>query len=435
MIYRSRSGHLALFLMVVLAGLFVDIGWAEDAPPASPELLPTPAQNPPALPDREEIRPADTTPSSRNGESNQATPAAEPVDADVAEPGPLQQIARHFKEGQQDLEVYGRLQMRYSIWEPGDNNHDVFGDQNEFEGFRLRQARLGIKGFISDINYTLELSLASEEKMADAVQPYEATVAYRPVSFWGCQLGLFKIPFSRQALISSQYLQLIEKSVLVEEFVPPSDVGFAMSGDIFSEGIIQYQVGLFNGANPDNGVGSPTAGDDNGKPLLAGRLVINPFGRLPLQESTLIPGFRLALEASAFENWGLTNDYTGLALAGEIRFSGFSLRSEYFLEKVSLDFHQVGNPDMIDNTKRSGFYVQSGYFLYRNYLELALRFESVENNEWQNEYDDIKHFTMGLNYFISGDHDIKAQLNYIRRVEAVDDFQNDSLIFQMQLAF
>lgn len=97
--------------------------------------------------------------------------------------------------------------------------------------------------------------------------------AYAGINYWTqakFRGGKFKPPVSLERLQSGADLTFVERS-LVQNLVPNRDVGFQLAGD-FWDGILSYQVGVFNGTID----GGSNDNDVSSEKEFAGRLFSEP---------------------------------------------------------------------------------------------------------------------------------------------------------------
>ncbi|MBI4228372.1 MAG: hypothetical protein HY693_01490, partial [Deltaproteobacteria bacterium] len=250
--------------------------------------------------------------------------------------------------------------------------------------------------------------------------------------------GQWKVPFNREELNSSSELQLVERSIVNEEFNYGRDRGAAIYGLLAN--MFTYGAGVFNG-DGRNG----TSVDSN--LLYAGRIIFTPccgkleygnsqfpikgdykiepnFGeRYPLiafgVAAATIPGLNIDRKTpdgnidDRFEELGVTSgDVTSITADVNFKYTIFSVEAEYDGRWIDPDQGSIGT------VYDQGFRVQGGIFLLPHYIEVAGRFayidfdnvasldpdEDPQTREWQ--------VTPGINFYLSGDHRWKIQLDY-----------------------
>lgn len=278
------------------------------------------------------------------------------------------------------------------------------------------------------------------------------------------RVGQWKVPFYREELTSSTSLQLVERSIVNEQFTLERDRGFSVQGGLGANNNFSYALGVFNGDGLNG-----TSVDSN--LLYAGRIQLgiggddakfNPNGQFATARAyEAVPNFArsptFVIGAAASTLPGLNCDRktpNGLVcqrvaelgfpqsdfttLTGDINFKVpfFSVEGEYVGRWLSPD---TGSQDTAYD---QGFNVQSGVFLLPKTVELAGRFSyidydtssgvvppgvSVSNTSWA--------VTPGLNYYLSRDHRWKIQADYsfIRNTFTEGAPDIDENIFRAQL--
>jgi len=99
--------------------------------------------------------------------------------------------------------------------------------------------------------------------------------AYADVKYWPYarfRAGKFKEPFSLERLQSGADMLFIERSIS-NYLAPNRDVGFMLHGDVFENGLLNYELGIFNGVVD----GGSTDGEANSDKDFAGRVFAHPF--------------------------------------------------------------------------------------------------------------------------------------------------------------
>jgi len=199
------------------------------------------------------------------------------------------------------------------------------------------------------------------------------------------RLGQFKVPFSRESLVSASDHETIILPPSVLALSPGRDIG-ASGRDIgalvqYKAGVLEASAGLFNGS------GINRADADRRKDLAA-RLTLAPLGRLKLGVSAY-RGRSSAAGGEAPER----RDRFGMEL--EAGLSRADIKAEWILARDG------------EASKRGG-YVQFGVSLVADKLQAVARFDSVDtigpltpggNETW----------TLGLNAFFAPK--TKFQLN------------------------
>lgn len=274
--------------------------------------------------------------------------------------------------------------------------------------FDIRRARVDTKGEITGrFDYRLQVEWAgSSAKLLDA------TMGYRPFQFIKLTAGQFKVPFSRENLLSSPKLETVNRAQVVEALVARSkdaignqngrDIGIMVSGsaiDIRDWQVLDYACGGFNGA----GINTTDINQHKDKVVQA---VLHPLKNI-------------GVGGAYYTGWGKARrrDRVGAELTGA--FAPFVFRSEY-----------IRGDD--GDTTRAGWYAMAAMSLLSNKLQAVLKFDtydadcSVDDNE-KNVY------TIGLNSCVNKWFFI--QVNYELKAEEKNESKNDVLSTQATLQF
>ncbi len=267
------------------------------------------------------------------------------------------------------LKISGYSQFQYTYWE---------GDS---EDFRIRRARLGLKGsLLKNIDYSLQVDAVRSPVLLDA--RLDITLFPRAK----LSLGQFKVPFSLENLTPSSALDMVDRTQTVKRICPAQDIGstgrdigMTLSGRI---SWIEYTFGVFNGS------GINTRDTDDRKDMV-GRLVIRPVHFLSLGVSHYEGAYSL-FGGGPF----LNRDRTGIDVF--IAAGRFFLKGEYILAKD-------------EGLDRAGWYVRGAYFFIRDRLQAVVNYDSYDLDLDLNENrSDV--LTLGLNWYFS--QKTKLQVNY-----------------------
>jgi phosphate-selective porin len=174
-----------------------------------------------------------------------------------------------FVTATRQMQLSGYTQFRFQS----------FQEANKKDGFDIRRARLDLRGSITPwFSYRVQADLAEKPKMIDGYG--EIKIA----DYLSITAGQFKIPFSLENLASSNKLEMIDRSQVVEALVARSkdvignqngrDVGVQISGTLINLNelpLVEYRIGVFNGS------GINVADTANGAKDIAGRLIFTPM--------------------------------------------------------------------------------------------------------------------------------------------------------------
>jgi|GEM_PF-3392777 len=171
------------------------------------------------------------------------------------------------------LSLFGFVQPQFVV-----EGHDTRDNTYKWEpnpGLRIRRARLGAQVSVAHgVDAVFELDLSG-----DQTRTVDAYVNYAPLPELQVEMGQFRVPFSRQNLVSSRTRQMPDPAFFVTpRFMVERDQGAMLWGEFF-EGRVAYYAAVFNGA----GAGTPSNIDPYF--LIAGRIELAPLGKLPNFES------------------------------------------------------------------------------------------------------------------------------------------------------
>lgn len=293
-----------------------------------------------------------------------------------------------------------RAQMRYTLSEESEElSH----------GFQLRRARVQFKGnvFGEDNRYKFELAVSPRDI---GLKP--GTISKSPLLDWYFQfeqlrdltlrVGQYKVPYSRERVVSSGNLQMVDRSLTNGEFTMDRDLGFDVrSKNLLGLDLFRYYAGVYMGEGH-----SSYANGDFGMMYLA-RFEVLPLGlfkdysQSSLKRSTtpkLSAGVGYSTVQQAKRNKGIigstpedggTTDTQNLNADITFRYAGLSFEGAYFLREgarnpVEIIEESSENADGEEVTETvieaprngSGFYVQGGY-LFANNIEASARYGKI----------------------------------------------------------
>ena len=321
------------------------------------------------------------------------------------------------------------------------NYIDPDGADNEGLGFRVRRLRVTWDGnaFAPWMKYKVQYDFSRDGELKHMELSFAKNKMFIPT------VGQYKVPFNREALNSSSALQVVDRSIITDYFEYDRDIGVGAYG-FLGDGMIRYDAGVFQGegANQKNDNG------DTGM-LWAGRVqaaiiggkarsVKENFAKRP----TLMVGAAVAgidVEDGSDGNIGIPSGERELE-SGTV--TSFTADINYRDPRFNLTGEYVGrwvNPDDAGagTAYDSGFRVQGGFFLLPKRIELASRYAMVMFDDdadvlGGNDLDNVWTFTQGLNYYLSGNHKWKIQLDYtFQREENLAGAESDESMVRAQV--
>lgn len=364
------------------------------------------------------------------------------------------------------LAIRARAQVRYDLEQP----HRF--EQESEHLFQIRRARLVFAGhaFGEHNKYYVQLAFSPRDMTGGIV---DGAPSYRinPLRDMRLELdhlrdltlvvGQMKVPFSRQRVISSGNLEMVDRSLSNEEFQLDRDVGVQLlSRNLAGLDLFTYSLGLFMGE------GRNVFDTANAGFLWVARVEALPFGPFDdYSEADLArsrrPGLSLGV-AYAFHDDAIglrsvhgarprdggTTDYHHLTADLLFKHRGFSVFSAFHLRDG------VRNPgDLRDEAgalfdadqPRGGIgaLLQLGYLLPWVNLQPTFRWSAARNvfpgRSSQPNRDELGG---GLSYYIGPSHSFKVQADYFRTWEGAPQTPlstlaaqgNDRVRLQIQLA-
>jgi hypothetical protein len=332
------------------------------------------------------------------------------------------------------LSLYGWIQPRFT-WQQSDERPQVNFEPNPV--FTVLRARLGTVAALSKwATAQFEIDVSK-----DFVVPADAFVNLSPihekVATLNLTLGQFRVPFSRQNLLSSRSFQFPDVAYFVApKFLVDRDIGGMLWSELL-DGRIKVSVAAFNGNEPARG---QTINSD-GYFLFAGRLEGHPLGRAPRFESDVRPlverrkpVFTVGAGAmrTRFEDKHVKRSYLGADLAAY--WHGVSIYGEFYYH---VDEPLVtSGPDATALVKQIGANGQAGVFpplpWVREHVEVVARVQYIDpdigvrrpaNDSGARDLDGSNPtwgyvgFVFGGNLFWDRAHDLKLQSTYELRNE------------------
>lgn len=339
------------------------------------------------------------------------------------------------------LTLGGRLQFRYTFTDFDDyytlnSTTKVYAKKSDTSQWDAKRIRLIAQGYAysKDLTYKLEFdprAYASDTKKGLV----ETFVNYRFIDEAQLKVGQTKAPFSRQEFTSDGALQFVDRSPVVESFKNGYDIGAMLNGKI-ADGLAYYYAGVFNGA----GQTSTRNTNDN---LFAARFAVNPLGDMAYSEADLEDGKKplLSIGANYFmntlnkttpatgpaldsiANYATSSGWVGknaLAAAGSkfasidkidvesfgvdlaFKWLGVSLEGEYLFGQAESQYTPLKNL-----LRAHGFYVQTGYMIIPQKLEVAFRYSYLDPN--RDAANDNVVETIGAVSYYFDKHNLKLQ--------------------------
>jgi phosphate-selective porin OprO/OprP len=324
--------------------------------------------------------------------------------------------------------------------------HQVTGKY--YDGATIKRARLDFQGhFSSQWDYRLLIDFIGNSGAAGTaptggslVSPtlLDASITYKPFDFLNIKAGQMLVDFSLESLTQDRFLDMIERSQVVNALVARKgdavnglvdsignqqgrDIGIQVNGSLFkSQGfyLLDYYFQVLDGA------GINTL-DNNASKDIDARLVIHPLKELSLGGSVYVGNDHFT-SSPAKDQKRIREGYD-LALV----YPRFSIKGEYIWAQ---DGNSIPASHLPDNgfTTHEGWYGQVAYFFIPKVLQGVFRYD------WYNPYTEKTNVTgayydFGLNYFFNVW--TKLQVYYSLRNQQGATINPNLFEAQLQLGF
>lgn len=249
------------------------------------------------------------------------------------------------------------------------------------------------------------------------------------------RIGLFDVPFSRNALSSDSKLIFMDRSLIKNALsslgLTDNGIGVLLHGRP-NEGQFEYAIGLFDNEKFEK-IGAD--GERYSKWLMpAGRFVINVFdpskpgGYGDYRESYLCEGKRLAL--------GINGAWLNKATDGDEQFDLYAWGVDTFFNWECLScqgefdwFRKSSRNEDVDDETGYGWYAQLAYMVH-SCVELAARYEDLDADCHDGD-ERRRYYALGMNIYFR-QHNLKLQTDYTFRRQKGEDLANTD-VFQIQL--
>ena len=378
--------------------------------------------------------------------------AAHEVDASKMKFKPGKGLEISSADGQFKLITRLRAQMRYTLDQAdGELSH----------GFQLRRARLLFQGHVfgKHNNYKFELAVSPR----DIGLQSGGTISKSPLLDWyfhfgqlrdlNLRIGQYKVPYSRQRVVSSGNLQMVDRSIANGEFTLDRDVGFDIrSKDLGGLGVLRYYAGVYVGEGH-----SSYANGDFGMMYLA-RVEALPLGMFKdyseaafarTSKPKLSIGAAFGYVDEAKKNKGIvgstpadggTTDTLNFTTDVSFHVSGLSLETAYFWRQGTRNpggaLDEAGDVIPTEPPRDGmGYYGQVGYLVPSKPLEFTARYGQLISSGSDSGLSDKSEAGLGFNYYFA-QHAMKLQGDYFHFWgEGGFSEGSDQVRIQMQMAY
>jgi phosphate-selective porin len=347
-------------------------------------------------------------------------------------------------DGKSSLNIGGYAQLIYRF-----TDFDARGSDSKSD-FDIRRFKLVLKGTLLDpkFGYRFQGDVSSGFTTEDAFINYKFA---EPLTV---QVGQFKPAQARQELTSAGQQLFPERSLANDTFNLGRDQGIQTAGS-FAGKLVDYRLGLFNGNGPNTG-----NTDDNH--MLAGRIDLNPLGAYRMDEAGW-PSDKPLLNIGgsfAWEKIEATDVGSGFDRDNDVMDVALNLDSltaatfttangkdlTWLLWTANLNATWMGasfageyyslnaDPALGAEWDADGYYLQAGYQVIPQKLELGVRYSAIESTDTNASAKFDKNETqVGVNYYFAK-HDLKLQSD-VTLVEDNLAANRDDTVVRLQAQF
>jgi phosphate-selective porin OprO and OprP len=312
-----------------------------------------------------------------------------------------------FISAARSMKLSGYTQVRFQ----------QFDETGKISGTDIRRARLNLQGDVTPYwSYQFQVDFAGGAKLLDAVADF------KPYDFLNVTIGQTKIPLSFENQISDNKLEANDRSQIIEALVARGkdvngnhngrDLGVMVYGSflkINEKNRIDYRVGVFNG----EGINTV---DSNDAKSSSGRLIAH-----------LIKG--LDVGGSFYSGWDRFSTAKGVATSNQER-SRYGVEFNYELKRFYFRGEYMQGKD--GTISREGWYLQSGYFVIANKVQLLAKYDVYDPNK-------SKTADMSTRYIVGAtwqfNNYAKLALNYNFCEEEGTSVNNNFASLQFQIGF
>lgn len=337
---------------------------------------------------------------------------------------------------------------------------DVYVDAGDVDlGLSVRRARVVFAGWLfgRENRFKLELAISPADMGFDPNLGPTRTplldwyIDFRHLRDLEIRVGQYKLPFSRERVISSGDLQMVDRSLSNAELNIDRDFGIDLrSRDFLGLGLLRYYAGVSTGEGRDAGFGEDLSF------WYFGRVEVLPLGlfddyteadlartsqpRLSLGAAYVFmheaPRMRGAL--GDLPEDGGTTDYHLVTADAMLKWAGLSVYAEMIWREGTRNpgsaEDAMGNPLPVTLPRNGiGWYVQAGYLLPDVDFEIAARYGMVHplGDPANATFPERGELGGAISYYF-GEHSFKLQLDYFHLWQG-GDFGDSAEQVRLQL--
>lgn len=269
------------------------------------------------------------------------------------------------------------VQLWGTVWDQDQNEQadaTGWGDPEDDPGVKLKRLELGFEGggLEGKIDYEIVFGVtapydgfAAEETEAGVKY---ANIGYHPTDWFDLSAGRMKVPFSREALMSSRNLTFTERGFTAEHIAAPTSLGASFAVHKWG---LKLTAGAYNS-------GGNLFGDDGMGKNFGGRLEYK-LGKGGVYD-TWAPDadFALGVGASGFYDMGLAATTTGVGGDLLVKVAHVSLLADAGMSTIGPGDTTVVNPEVLAETQRMALTGQLSYSIWK--LEPAIRYTAMTDS-------------------------------------------------------
>lgn len=343
------------------------------------------------------------------------------------------------------LALSGRIQSMAEV--KHELNSDVTGAD-----FFVRRCRLNFQGkaFHPSFSYRIQIGFAQRDITADNSEAQnnlimrDAMLFYEPAKWVKFGFGQTKLPGNRQRMISSANLQLVERSIVNNNFTLDRDKGIWMYNTfgLKKAGVLRTIFAVSSGEGRINS-------DKNGELCYSGRAEYLPFGSFTNgndyiesdQEREKKPKLSVAgvysYNSASSRTLGQLGEYLYNNVHANVKYYGGDLMFKYrgFSFESELYNREASNGiivNKLDSTQSNfvlsgrAMLLQTGY-LFKNGLELSLRYGRIDPaNKLSSKVKLQEEHVFGLSKYFNK-HSLKLQTD----ISYMKNGSKETLIYRL----
>jgi len=312
-----------------------------------------------------------------------------------------------FVNAARSIKLSGYTQLRYQ----------QFDETGKINSADIRRSRFSFQGDVTPYwSYQFQVDFAGGARLLDAAADF------KPFEYLNISAGQTKIPLSFESQMSDNKTEANDRSQVVEALVSRGkdvngnhngrDLGIAIYGSflkINDKNRIDYRFGVFNGEGIN-------VNDSNNAKSSAGRIIAH-----------LIRG--LDVGVSYYSGWDRFSTAKGEPTTNQAR-SRYGFEFNYDFKRLYIRGEYLQGKD--GAFSREGWYLQSGYFMLKNKVQLLAKYDVYDPNK-SKANDMSTRYVIGATWFFNNWS--KLALNYNFCEEEGTSINNNFASIQFQIAF